>query len=1075
MEEKNLLKYIEIAYKKFKNNVFFDKSAANARNRIMAFEKEDIEKKLNKIAKNIETLNDENWLSYRSKILKTIGVSVLPKKLNKIKTENNYIINKDINEDINIEEFQYMIDISIEGHVLGVLWIILIGRYLDNKESMYKYSYGNRLRRTIFDDNKDVSYYPGLFESYFSQYTTWRDKSVEIAQKELNDGNDVIILTMDFKRFYYSVNYTREEFEYFFDIVNNKQKGKTEQDKIVLGRLNDFIYAVIEEYSRKLHDIVKDENLWEYIDNNKAIDNNVLPIGFLPSCILANMRLDSFDKHVITRWNPLYYGRYVDDIIIVDKIDKKSLIYNEIFINKCSADEIIKYFLSNCNATKCNACVNKDERALLLKYNYKIKSKGGNLEGYYINPYLLGDFKRNSDNFVNGNSMIRVQKNKVKLFVFCADSSDQLLECFKLEILKNSSEFRFLPEADIFHNSDFYNKLFNLNYKDSVNKLNSVSDISLNKFELSKFLGKQMTIDTLTNGDSRLRAGEIKYLKKILTPSVLIENYLLWERLLEMILLKNSTKDFGEFVGIILAAIFKVKTQCKEKTEHCQNTLFRILVFNMNRVLALIWGKDADEILDLVWIHFKAKCRLRKSAFINIIKNNKKQYCKTRMINKYLVPISLEWIFNTSSHIKLWELNNHFSIRLFRFEDLIQLLEMPNIADGIYKYSPTTITPQEINFAILTTNLKNCGIIDCVNDTRRYYLGFNYNVFDKHKNDDYVKVCNVNDANNTDLDLTCLSVKNSKKLNFRIGVANTKIYNENLKKAIEGFPNRSLERYAQFENILRCALKEKVDMLVFPENYLPYEWIPRIMSCCAKNQMALVTGVEHLILSDNDNQSNFKGFRVENDKFNVYNLTAVILPYKMDVYKYASLTLHNKIYLSPGEKDILKGYNLNLRTGRVAHLFHWHDIWFTVHCCFELASVQLRQSFFKYPDLIIGIEHNKDIFYYSSIIESLCRDMHCYCVQVNSSDYGDSRITQPTKSVLFNIMCVKGGINNIVMISEFNIGVLREFQLQQHSLQLQDRRFKPTPPGFDTSIVYNKIHGLLEDLINDKTREKETI
>ena len=262
---------------------------------------------------------------------------------------------------------------------------------------------------------------------------------------------------------------------------------------------------------------------------------------------------------------------------------------------------------------------------------------------------------------------------------------------------------------------------------------------------------------------------------------------------------------------------------------------------------------------------------------------------------------------------------------------------------------------------------------------------------------------------------------------------------------------------------------------MFPENYLPYEWIPRIMSCCAKNQMALVTGVEHLILSDNDNQSNFKGFRVENDKFNVYNLTAVILPYKMDVYKYASLTLHNKIYLSPGEKDILKGYNLNLRTGTVAHLFHWHDIWFTVHCCFELASVQLRQSFFKYPDLIIGIEHNKDIFYYSSIIESLCRDMHCYCVQVNSSDYGDSRITQPTKSVLFNIMCVKGGLNNIVMISEFNIGVLREFQLQQHSLQLQDRRFKPTPPGFDTSIVYNKIHGLLEDSIYDKTREKKTI
>lgn len=49
---------------------------------------------------------------------------------------------------------------------------------------------------------------------------------------------------------------------------------------------------------------------------------SILPIGFLPSNILSNWRLNQFDRQIIDRWNPVYYGRYVDDIIIVDKVEK---------------------------------------------------------------------------------------------------------------------------------------------------------------------------------------------------------------------------------------------------------------------------------------------------------------------------------------------------------------------------------------------------------------------------------------------------------------------------------------------------------------------------------------------------------------------------------------------------------------------------------------------------------------------------------------------------------------------------------------------------------------------------------
>lgn len=33
--------------------------------------------------------------------------------------------------------------------------------------------------------------------------------------------------------------------------------------------------------------------------------------------------------------------------------------------------------------------------------------------------------------------------------------------------------------------------------------------------------------------------------------------------------------------------------------------------------------------------------------------------------------------------------------------------------------------------------------------------------------------------------------------------------------------------------------------------------------------------------------------------------------------------------------------------------------------------------------------------YFSSIIELMCRDLHCYCIQANSSGPGDSRVLHP--------------------------------------------------------------------------------
>ena len=86
-------------------------------------------------------------------------------------------------------------------------------------------------------------------------------------------------------------------------------------------------------------------------------------------------------------------------------------------------------------------------------------------------------------------------------------------------------------------------------------------------------------------------------------------------------------------------------------------------------------------------------------------------------------------------------------------------------------------------------------------------------------------------------------------------------------------------------------------------------------------------------------------------------------------------------------------------------------------------------------------------------MESVSRDIHCYFIQSNSSDFGDSRITRPSKSYNMDIVRLKGGINDRIVVGEIDIQKLREFQYKEFELQKDDGSFKPTPPNFDKNVI----------------------
>ena len=228
---------------------------------------------------------------------------------------------------------------------------MFIGKALDSSSSMYEHAYANRLLKDLEHKNS-----PKLFEPYFTQYESWREHALSEAKRCLKDKQDAIIITMDLTRYFYSADMIETDFAQIYDeymkYVKNDSDTIEGVDKVsieeFLERINNLVYRICAKYS---------EILRQSGDADLADDKNtMLPIGFMPSMILSNWKLKDFDKAIITRINPVYYGRYVDDIIMVDKVEKISDLYVQSEDDVLNQDKIMDYFFVKCCCDRTSQC-----------------------------------------------------------------------------------------------------------------------------------------------------------------------------------------------------------------------------------------------------------------------------------------------------------------------------------------------------------------------------------------------------------------------------------------------------------------------------------------------------------------------------------------------------------------------------------------------------------------------------------------------------------------------------------------------------------------------------------------------
>lgn len=954
------LEQITLAYRRLKSHVYHENSLSVLMS-IAEYEDDEIDSKLSKLFEKIQSYKSNDKSSI-NELLNEIKFSLMPKSFSDDRIEGTGFLytNQNKKKEYLVDRVIVFIDCPVEIHIISVLWIMQIGKYLDKE--LGPYCYGNRLERNSDDDFEENSI--KLFKKYYINYSQWRDEGIQTAKDLHKIGLDVSILNLDIKNYYNSIDFDLNKFE---EKIPEQYRW-----------LNQLLIEIHSSYSRIL-------------TTNKIISSNkkILPIGLHSSMVLSNYYLVNFDSLVKNKLKPAFYGRYVDDIILVyanPKLKDKDVLENFIIDNVISAD----------------ISVNKSEEI--------DQAKGD----FYI--------------YVESNRLY-FQTKKVKLYNFNKDESVKLLEKFEAEIRKNSSEFRFEPESENILD-DFENSSYKLTYSDTINKFRSVDSLSIDKLGISKHLSKLISATKISNEiDINIKQKLFNQIKECFSGQRGLELSSLWEKVFNFYTIHNAVEEIIDFTKDQIIAIISIKKTLT--SEEITDDLLADLKENLLIHLANCFAMSCS--LNNLWFTEKV---LNKIVGLDTRNQN----------NAIMNAITFDHIEPKAKAIIKSNLLRHHLI----YYPLLNYCKHPNGINFLSKklydkdfdfdekkinYSPRFVHYNELSLFYQFKNIFHPS-------------DKSYELLIKRTYEDYLKFNKLNSPlyepyfpSSTEVNKECIqiNVQNTPIPNkLRVGIVNSKTLLNHSISSMKDMPILNYERFDEINHILNQSLKrQKSDLIVFPEISVPYQWLPHLTMFSKKNNVAIICGLEHITNKDKE----------------VLNYVATILPFRYKNYNNAFVDLRLKKDYSPEETRQIEGRKgfivpYNKMNDELLRLYRWNNIYFSVFNCFELADIRKRAMFRGKVDFVVTVEYNRDTNYFSNITDSISRDIHAYIIQVNTSEYGDSRITQPSDSSTKDILKIKGGDNVSLITSCISIKDLREFQKLNYSLQEGNRNFKYTPPNF---------------------------
>lgn len=786
-------------YSRFKAYVYYDSFNLTLRQQLADFESDEnniLLEKLSKLADEINIYLDTGKLSsiLEEKINSSKYISI-PKSFKAIESEDKsctnkiFITNKNISE-YSINKLSLLYNGDIEIHLISTLWIIKEGYKLINKIGYDNYGYHLPL-----DDNKKLCSEKILFTKYFEKYQEWRDRGIKAAKKQIEDGNDVMLISLDVKNFFHS---SRIDFTLLKHDI-----GLTE--KFSLTSLLEIIY----------------------IDHTKKILNEnsnfpILPIGLVSSGVIANWFLSDFDRELKDKTSPVYYGRYVDDIfIVVSNIEPPKEIE--------SCEQIINW--------------------LSKRYFYDSKP----LKKYKIDNEIGFTF---SDKKYKG---LKIQSEKLKLFYFSPDWPHAMLNKFQKALEENSSAFWFLPdeeemkdslddEAYDMHYEDTINKFRSIS--DIKASKYGASVFLAKKIKLA-ILHNSSPDDKITTEVFRFFKGVSKISlfnmwEKVFTYLVVTND------------LKSISKLYNEIFKSINKITFSDSENISNNNElliNVKNTLQSHLDISLQLSLSLNpkllykFPENQNIILKKEKIE-TGVLNLRKSLLTRhhyliypyLVLTDYYRLTNGPLLAKDLfqnLMTNNSFAINEDLKINSWKLPRW--INLQEINSLILFLEIKN-----FKNSKPLFYKKDIDEK---TN-QNYYNDEYINDS--IYLFKTYNNKELSKIIFSKKYKQYKDLSSNEIKIftNSIGINDEDKIDqIKIGLSNFRLSEFEIKTAISDSSILNKNKRIKHINILNQAEKEKVDLLLLPETCVPIEWLYAYTDESRRKGRAFIFGLEHFTVN----------------------------------------------------------------------------------------------------------------------------------------------------------------------------------------------------------------------------------
>lgn len=881
-------------------------------------------------------------------------------------------------------EFRVMAQCSVDFHVLSALWMLEVGHLFDAELSGC--AFGNRLRRT--QDGRGINRLSlGSFQPYLKPFRDWRDKGIATMRSALDAGKKIVALTADVSSFYHELN-----------------PGFMLNPVFVTGVLG----LELDAHQAKLHRMFIQALLaWAAATPLKK----GLPVGLPASAVVANVALAELDRIVEQQCAPLYYGRYVDDILLV----------MENAAGFRSTSELWEWLFARSRG----------------KLGWVAQS-GHKQIGF--EPDYLSD------------SRIHFANAKNKVFLLAGEPGKTLVDAIAHQIHERASEWRAMPRLPLSASHVGTDLLAatqsdgeaadNLRKTDALTMRRAGFAIKLRDFEAYE---RDLTPDAWREHRQAFFRAFVQHVL------VLPQFFDLAVYLPRVIRLATACEDF-EALRKILRALEQL---CKQVEQNCALGVKACPAEHVplgNELMARWQSQLYTTVRESISAAFPP--RLSKAG---------QQAWQAHMAD-YLPALDVDVLLNWFLSPKGFQAEQArlFSFDLahmpFRFiglpSEMVAQRGIPakktathcanaadllpdNLIKGsqiLAKLTRFKNLPHGLLFASRPYNLPELFILNkaayeasehaamkaVVLAVRGFNLGDAAPSFDKHG------VLQIPDG--------------QPQRRYGIAVSSWKTRMASWTAAVMRMPDPDAERYARLCRLLDgvIAQPQHSRYLVLPELALPAHWFIRIARKLQGRGISLITGIEYLHAS----------------KARVRNQVWAALSH--DGLGFPSLMIYRQDKQRPAlheEQELTRLAKLELKPDKAWQtppILQHGDLRFALLVCSELTNISYRAALRGKVDALFVPEWNQDTETFNALVESAALDVHAYIIQCNDRQYGDSRIRAPFKeSWQRDLLRVKGGVTDYCVIGEIDVQALRQFQSSHRS---PTKPFKPVPDGFEIAF-----------------------